>query len=347
MRAFHFRSACHCSFRRFSGALFCLSAVLSLGFGRAALFAAEPAKEVANSIGQKLVLIPSGEFLMGGPDAPEDVIKMFPAYKLKPADFADEYPQHKVKITKPFYMCRHETTVGQFKKFVAETDYKTEGERPDASKKGPGAWGFNPVTQAFEGRDPKYNWKNAGFEISDDMPVVNVSWNDAQEFLKWLSAKEKKTYRLPSEAEWEYACRGGTKTQYWSGQAPESLAKVANVCDADFYEKFPKYYEKERCLSLRDGRIYPAPVGSYPPNPFGLYDMHGNAWEWTNDWYGEDYYAKSPVEDPQGPPDGGAKVRRGGAWHTLAMWSRASFRNINTVVSRYPNLGFRVVMNVE
>src|SRR5205085_12674877 len=80
---------------------------------------------------------------------------------------------------------------------------------------------------------------------------------------------------------------------------------------------------------------------SYPPNAFGLYDMHGNAWEWTNDWYGEDFYSKSPVEDPQGPADGNVKVRRGGAWHTLAMWSRASFRNINTRYSRYPNLGFR------
>ena len=322
-------------------------------------------REVANSIGQKLVLIPAGEFLMGGPEKPENVIERYPVMHLKPEDFADEYPQHKVKITKPFFMCRHETTVGQFKKFIAETHYVTEGEKdadkPDEPTKpeeinsdgvrrrprGPGSWGFNQEVQAFEGRYPKYNWKNPGFDITDDMPVVNVSWNDAQEFLNWLSAKEKKTYRLPTEAEWEYACRAGTTTQYSSGNDPDSLAKIANVADADFYAKFPKYYEQEKCLHTHDGHVLPAPVGSYPPNAFGLYDMHGNAWEWTNDWYGEDYYAKSPLEDPPGPAEGGKKVRRGGAWHTVPMWARSSFRNWNTTISRYPNLGFRVVMNAE
>jgi len=330
-------------------ALLLLAALVTL-FASAS-YAAEP-REITNSIGQKLVLIPAGEFLMGGPQKPEEVIKNYPADKLTPDDFSDEYPQHRVKISKPFFMCRYETTVGQFKKFIAATKYVTEGERDTNDRgRGPGAWGFNAAEQKFEGRDPKYNWKNPGFAITDDMPVVNVSWNDAIAFLKWLSQEEKRTYRLPTEAEWEYACRAGTTTQYWSGDDQETLAKIANICDHDFFAKYPKYYEEARLLKGRDGHVLPAAVGSYRPNAFGLYDMHGNAWEWTNDWYSDTYYqacyAQGTVADPQGPQkEDGVKIRRGGAWHTLPVWCRASFRNINTTISRYPNLSFRVVMNV-
>jgi len=304
-------------------------------------------KEIANSIGMKLVLIPSGEFMMGSAETAEDLLKVFPRYGMKADFFADEYPRHRVRITKPFYFGKYEVTNGQFAKFVDATGYKTEAERDEASRRGNGGWGFNQQEQKFEGRDPKYNWRNPGFSVPGDQPVVDVTWDDAIAFCDWLSQKEGKTYRLPTEAQWEYAARAGTKTRYWSGDDPETLAKIANTADADFFAKYPQYYPKEKTLAGHDGFVLPAPVGRFPPNPFGLCDMHGNVWEWTSDWYGKDYYSNSPTDDPPGPPDGNQKVRRGGAWHTAPLWSRASFRNYNTVDSRYPNLGFRVVQIVD
>ena len=173
--------------------------------------------------------------------------------------------------------------------------------------------------------------------------------NDVVAFCQWLSTKEGKTYRLPTEAEWEYAARAGASTRYVSGDDPESLAKIANTADADFSTRFPNYSlaSTDRSLTSHDGQIFPSPVGSFPPNKFGLHDVHGNVWEWTSDWYAEDYFAKSLVNDPAGPISGQVKVRRGGAWHSVAIWARLSFRNYNTPQSRYPNLGFRPVLNAD
>jgi formylglycine-generating enzyme required for sulfatase activity len=301
-------------------------------------------QETSNSVGMKLVLIPAGEFMMGSGDKAEDLAKEFPQYGLKAEFFSDEFPRHLVRITKPFYFGKYEVTNGEFKKFVEATGYKTQAERQENSRRGSGGWGFNQAEQKFEGRDPKYNWRNPGFPVPDNQPAVDITWNDAVAFCDWLSKKENKKYRLPTEAEWEYAARGGTTTRYWNGNDPNSLAKIANTADADFFAKFPTYYPKDKTVSTHDGFSLPAPVGSFPANKFGLCDVHGNVWEWTNDWYGADYYAKSPVDDPIGPADGGQKVRRGGAWHTAPLFARSSFRNYNTVDSRYPNLGFRVVL---
>ena len=131
--------------------------------------------------------------------------------------------------------------------------------------------------------------------------MVNVSWNDAVAFCKWLSRKEGKSYRLPTEAEWEYACRAGTTTRYHSGDDPETLAKVANVADATAKAKFPAW---KWTIKASDGYVFTAPVGQFKPNAFGLYDMHGNARQWCADWYGGDYYGKSPVDDPNRPRHG-------------------------------------------
>ena len=327
-------------------------AIVAILSGAAFALAAEPPKEFTNSLGQKFVLIPAGEFSMGASKSIEQLKQEYPGYGAFDDRVDDEYPLHKVRITKPFYFCRYETTNAQFRQFITDTGYITEGEQKETKdKKGPGAWGFDPEGQKFVGRDLKYNWKNPGFPIRDDMPVVNVSWNDTQAFLAWLSKKEGNTYRLPTEAEWEYSCRAGTTSMFWCGDDPETLTKNGNTADRDFFDKFPKYYETERCLKTRDGEIYPTAVGSFKPNPFGLYDMHGNVWEWTNDYYSETYYTdcekQGTVDDPKGGPACNQRVRRGGAWHTLPLWSRSSFRNINTPVSRYPNLGFRVALEAK
>jgi formylglycine-generating enzyme required for sulfatase activity len=164
-------------------------------------------KSITNSIGMELVRIEPGEFMMGS------------SHFAKDAE-ADEKPPHRVRITRPFYLGVHEVTRGQFRRFVDETGYQT-----DAEKDGKGGWGLNEEAKQFEA-NPRYTWREAGFEQIDLHPVVNVSWNDAVAFAKWLSQKEGKTYRLPTEAEWEYACRAGTTTQYNFGDDPEGLAIV-------------------------------------------------------------------------------------------------------------------------
>ena len=123
--------------------------------------------------------------------------------------------------------------------------------------------------------------------------------------------KEGKTYRLPTEAEWEYACRAGTTTRYYSGDDPETLAKVANIADATFKATFPN---AKYTIKASDGYVFTSPVGSFKPNAYGLYDMHGNTWQWCADWYGAEYYAASPADDPTGPDSGNVRVLRGGSW---------------------------------
>ncbi|WP_425615438.1 formylglycine-generating enzyme family protein [Anatilimnocola sp. NA78] len=299
---------------------------------------------VTNSLGIKLALIPAGEFQMGSHESLKEIERAFPGNEYesklerKILD-ADEWPQHKVRITKPFRLGVHEVTVGQFRQYAKESGNKTEAEAD-----GTGGWGINKQTGKYEGRKPEYNWQNPGYAITDNHPAVNISWNDATAFCKWLSEKEKKKYRLPTEAEWEYACRAGTKTRFFTGNDPESLSKHSNLADkSSIAEGKKEFHDYDRfALKSSDGHFTPAPVGSFEPNAFGLYDMHANVWEWCQDLYDENYYGKSPAEDPKGPTEGKLHVRRGGAFHTFPIYVRSSFRNWNTPYTRYLNLGFRV-----
>jgi formylglycine-generating enzyme required for sulfatase activity len=306
-------------------------------FAAPAAWAAEPDTDyqpeiAANSVGMRLARVPAGAFLMGGQESAEAVATVFADYRRPAEFFKDEYPRHRVCITKPFRLGVCEVTVGQFRRFVEATGYQTEAEAD-----GLGGWGYNVATGRVEGRDPEYTWRKPGFAQKDDHPVVNVSWNDAMRFCKWLSRKEGKTYRLPTEAEWEYACRGGTTTRYHYGDDPAALVRQARVFDAQ-----GKDFAHVHKLVLGPGTKFTAAGGSFPANRFGLHDMHGNVWEWCADWYAEDYYACSPVDDPKGPDTGTVRVRRGGGWNTFPPWARASFRNWNSPVSRCANLGFRI-----
>lgn len=261
--------------------------------------AKEFGQAITNSLGMKLAMIPAGSFLMGSPAT-------------EPGRGFDEGPQHEVRITRPFHMGIHEVTLGQFRAFVDATKYRTDPE-----KRGTG-----------EG------WKNPGWNADEDHPVVNVSWNDAVAFCKWLSAKEGKKYRLPTEAEWEYACRAGTKTATHYG---DSLSST----QANFDGNQP-YNNANAGPYLRRG----SKVGSYPANAFGLHDMHGNAWEWCQDFYQPKYYESSPRDDPQGPAAGSSHPIRGGGWFRVGTDCRAAKREAYPPNLNWNNTGFRVVCEI-
>jgi formylglycine-generating enzyme required for sulfatase activity len=258
------------------------------------------AREVTNSVGMKLVLVPAGKFVMGSP-ATE-------------AEREAGEGQHEVAITRPFYLGAHTVTQGEFAKVM--------GKNPSF---------FQP--------------RNGG---GPDHPAEQVRWGEAREFCARLSAlpEEKKagrTYRLPSEAEWEYACRAGTTTPFNVG---DTLASR----QANFNGNFP-YGGAEKGPFLRRT----AKVGSYPPNAWGLYDMHGNVYEWCNDWYDPDYYKKSPRENPKGPQKGVVPtgfgghffvVVRGGCWLDEGRACRSARRFRLQQSEPYRWTGFRVACDV-
>ena len=300
----------------------------------------------AESLGIKLVKIKPGLFMMGSTDNQiATVLKLYPD-KLYPdeknpvkkaTDFAQEQPSHRVEITKAFSLSAHEITVGQFRAFVNDTNYQTEAE-----KDGKGGNGFDEATDQFV-QKPEYTWKDTGFRQSDDHPVVNVSWNDAKSFCEWLTLKEGPgaEYRLPTEAEWEYACRAGTDTLYPTGDDPQQLARVGNVADVTFKQKFPEY-TSIKTITASDGYVYTTPVGRYAPNAWGLYDMVGNVSEWCLDGYEAKFYQRSPAKDPRGDDGVLPRVIRGGNWSTGGEFCRSAARN--NAIPRHMGLevGFRV-----
>ncbi len=283
---------------------------------------------VANSIGMRLALVPAGIFTMGSEETPEELKKVFQIPKYLSLDDA---PQHKIRISKPFYLGVHEVTVGQFKKFAQETSYQSTAE---TTGKGAYSVDTNGWVQKAE-----YNWRNPGFVQTDDHPVICVSWNDASAFCAWLSKKENKKYRLPTEAEWEYSCRAGTTTRFYCGNDPEGLAKFENVADRSLKTKVTW----TPTIASDDGYVATSPVGKFKPNPFGLYDMHGNAYEWCADWYGKDFYATSPAVDPTGPTSGTDRVFRGGAWIGEPVTCRSGSRRHIEPGWSSAGIGFRVV----
>jgi len=364
---------------------------------------------ITDSIGVKLKLIQAGNFMMGSKLLASEVEqRYFPDEKA--TDFEDEVPQYRVSISKPFYMGQYEITTHQFRQFVTASGYQTTAEKNPTSAENP--------TGARDDNKGK-TWKAPGHKLElDEHPVTIVSWEDAKAFCAWLSREEGVAYRLPTQAEWEYACRAGTTTEYWTGEDPESLVIGANVADAshpenleygeswiyvgddykgqgrvqdgwlDAYlkkgfaypfdvsdgqwrqvaaesairaqdeitfvnrsassklylrtiksERGPATPDGSRLASRsfeqlivdpgqqlsfepfdglgttrvagRDGFDELAPVGSLKPNPFGLYDMHGNVWEWCDDGYDPDFYKQRISKDPVGPSDVDLRAIRG------------------------------------
>ncbi|HUY34372.1 MAG TPA: SUMF1/EgtB/PvdO family nonheme iron enzyme [Pirellulales bacterium] len=296
----------------------------------------KPGETISNTIGMKLVVVPDGEFKMGGGESVAELEQAFGELPdwFPPEWIAAEHPKHAVRITKPFYMGVNEVTKAQFAMFVEAEGYKT-----DAETDGNGGWGWSEKDGELA-QKPSYNWRSCGFEQADDHPVVNVSFNDATAFCAWLSKREGNGYRLPTEAEWEYACRAGSTTRFYIGEDPEGLVKIGNVGDATAGDKFGF---ADFTIKGKDGYVFTAPVGRFPGNAFGLYDMAGNAAEWCSDYYDLDYYSKSPTDDPRGPAVGSLRVHRGGGWSYPAALCRSAFRGVGGRVFLHPDLGFRVV----
>ncbi|GHU24948.1 hypothetical protein AGMMS50243_28630 [Betaproteobacteria bacterium] len=295
---------------------------------------AQTDKTFTNSIGTEFILIPAGSFTMGADKNAE-----------KASD--DETPLHLVSISQAFYLGKYPVTQEQWEAVM----------------------GSNP--SQFKGRNN---------------PVEEVSWDDVQTFIQRLNAKEgTKKYRLPTEAEWEYAARAGTKSAYsfgddaekpgdgaekagddakqLGGDAEQSGDDAAQLRDGAEQLGDGAEQLKDDAEQLKDGAEQlkddaeqlgayawyydnsvrqTHPVGQKKPNPWGLYDMHGNVWEWVNDWYDKSYYSRSPSTDPAGPASGQRRVLRGGSWNLHAEHLRSANRGSGTPGLRYDGFGFRL-----
>ncbi len=255
---------------------------------------------VVNSLGMAFALVPAGTFLMGSPEDEE-------------GRFSDESPLHPVTLPRPFYLGVYPVTQAQYRAVL--------GTNPSAFAEG------GEESAAVAGRD------------TSSFPVESVTWHDAVEFARALSAlpeerSARRAYRLPTEAEWEYACRGGirTPTPYHFGD--DILPEQARHA----------FHESPRAHVRPAAVLYepcPTPVGSYPPNAYGLYDMHGNVWEWCHDWFRADYYHDSPAVAPTGPSHGDSHVLRGGSWFSRPAVCRSACRN---PVANPDTSGFRLVL---
>jgi len=285
-----------------------------------------------NSLGMKMVRIPAGAFIMGSSES--DISwALGTLAQGQPVSLENEYPFHKVRISRPFFMSVTEVTVAQFREFVDETGYITDAEDEK------GGQVFNTETNQFE-RKAGTSWKNPGWTVSPDQPVVMVSHNDAQAFVEWLTAKEKLPYKLPTEAQWEYAARGGiAAAQFpWGDELPDGRR-------ANYADKNTDFAWRDRTAD--DGNKYVAPVGSYEPNGFGLYDMAGNVLEWVRDYYSEDYYRFTPEVDPEGPGHGENRVMKGGEWTFSPVNLRCAFRGWARPDLAFYNGGFRVIIEMS
>jgi formylglycine-generating enzyme required for sulfatase activity len=201
---------------------------------------------------------------------------------------------------------------------------------------------FDVTNQQFRKFRPTHNsGEFEGMSVNDDVqPVVNVSWDDASAFAKWLSQRSGKTYRLPTEAEWEYAARAGTKTTYFWGDNPDDACKYANVADLSAKKRWKRWI----VFNCDDKFVVSSPVGSFLPNGYGLYDMLGNVWQWVEDVYNQKAYTKLPKYNPVFEGSGLYRVMRGGGWSNGPLGVRVSHRVPLDPYFGHHALGFRLVM---
>ncbi|WP_170228194.1 SUMF1/EgtB/PvdO family nonheme iron enzyme [Denitratisoma oestradiolicum] len=264
----------------------------------------------------EMLVLPAGSFIMGTPATETERV-------------VDEGPTRTVAVAAPFALGRFEVARREYARFVSDSGYPTT----------PGCYVWRDSQWLL---DEKSDWRNPGFEQTDDHPVTCVNREDIQEYLRWLNLKTGKTYRLPSEAEWEYAARAsGTGVRFW-GDKPADACAWANVADLSLVGMFGRWALHD----CNDGYVYTAPVGSFKPNAFGLHDMLGNAWEWVADCY-VDSYADAPVGTaPRLASDCARYGRRGGSWNSMAKDVRSGNRSRREPSLRNNSMGFRVAASI-
>lgn len=244
----------------------------------------------------KFNAVPAGCFLMGN--------TFDDAYHI-------EMPVHQVCVS-DFSVAVVPVTLGEFERFVTESAYRTDAEKRD------GCYVYDGDSWK---KEPSANWRSPGFPQEGNHPAVCISWNDSVAFARWLSAKNNREYRLPTEAEWEYAARSGGKLEpFAGGDDIDSLAWYA---------------------ANSENRTHS--VGQKQANGLGLFDMSGNVWQWTGDWFGKRYYRESPRNDPQGPESGTKRVFRGGSWFYDQRGARTTYRDFSSPDFSSSYLGFRLV----
>ena len=265
----------------------------------------------------EMVVIPAGSFMMGSPPGEE-------------GRFDDEGPQHRVTIAQPFAVGKYEVTRGEYTAFLRATG-RTQGNS---------CWTY----EVGEGKDRAgRSWRNPGFTQGEDHPVVCVNWDDARAYVNWLSRKTEKNYRLLSEAEWEYAARGGTRTARYWGESAEGQCRHAN--GADLMAK--RYIDGWTVASCDDGHYRTAPGGSFRKNEFGLHDVLGNVWEWTQDCWNDSYTGAPGDGRAWETGNCGRRVLRGGSWLYDPRILRAAFRfGFTSGVGSFIG-GFRVARTLD
>jgi formylglycine-generating enzyme required for sulfatase activity len=262
--------------------------------------------------GPEMVRLPKGQFQMGSPPAEQERNR-------------NEGPQHSVSLQNAIALSRFELTRGEFERFVEGTGYVT-----DAEKRGNSCWTFSSSNPTGG------NWRSVGFDQDATHPVVCVSWNDARSYADWLSEETGKRYRLPTEAEWEYAARAETTTRFWWGDKVNEKHTIWANCNG--------------CGDTEWDGNKTAPVGQFPANEFGLHDTLGNAWEWVEDCWHESYEGAPEDASPWLESDSGdccLRVLRGGSWNYLPRNVRSASRLRFPAVYRTSSVSFRLAQDID
>ncbi|MDX2193235.1 MAG: SUMF1/EgtB/PvdO family nonheme iron enzyme [Gemmatimonadales bacterium] len=279
----------------------------------------------------ELVVLPGGTFRMGSPESEEG--------RLDDEDDSQGPGGAPVSVALPelaVAIGRTEVTRGQYAAFARATGRRHAGGCVVLERGWFGRW--NPKLRADA------SWQRPGFDQGDDHPVTCVNWDDARAYARWLSQRTGHTYRLPSEAEWEHAARGGTATRFAHGEAEGELCRVANGGDATARRQFTHLEGANACA---DGRVFTGPAGTLAPNGFGLHDMAGSLWEWTADCYGESYAGTPRDGRGRDGADCPTRVMRGGSWSNIPVLLRPAARKPNVPAYRLNIAGFRVVRELE